>query len=674
MASKNTFYVTTPIYYVNSKPHVGTLYSTLLADVAARYAQLMGKETFFMTGTDEHGQKIQEKAASLQMEPKTFVDSMIEPFKKVWDLYNLKYSKFIRTTDVDHEQAVCQWIKELMAKGDIYKSHYEGYYCVSCENFISLTEEELVAVNHKPICETHKRALDYVKEESYFFRLSSYQQELLDLYETRPDFIYPKERMAEVVSFVKAGLKDLSISRKNITWGIPFPGDPEHVVYVWGDALNNYITGVGYGKPGAEHAQSFKKWWPAELHVMAKDIVRFHAVFWPAFLMAAGLDLPKHLLVHGYILMGDQKMSKSLGNAIDPTELAAWYGVDQVRYYLMRQMPIGHDGLFSLKDLEERITSDLANNLGNLLNRTITLAHAHDYARPVSPVVWEPSSAHLKELCLETYRAYADAMAHYNYHKALHQVWSFIAQVNAYFHAQQPWVQAKNNREFFKEIIASSSQALQAIGIMLMPFMPTKMTELLECLGVTLTPGTNYDQFLRKNAWNQEFVLTKKEAPLFVRPESHLSTPESAEQDAVAGQPSEKISLEKKTSQPAPALDEGASQGTEFSAISIDDFAKCQLLVGTIVACEKVAGSQKMLKLSVDMGAQEGVRTILSGVAQHFSPDDLLGKQGVYVANLAPRKMMGMLSQGMMLFADDGTGSLRLVTVEHHVANGTRLK
>lgn len=660
MAQKNNkYYVTTPIYYVNSKPHLGTLYSTLLADVAARFARILGKEVFFLTGTDEHGQKIQERAAEQNMDPKAFTDSMIPPFKDVWKLFGLDYNKFIRTTDDDHKKAVVKWIKQMLKQGDIYKSDYIGSYCVPCETFVTVTSDTPRNADKKPLCPSCQRDLREIAEESYFFRLSAYQDQLLEFYEKHSDFIVPKERMAEVKSFVKSGLKDISISRKTCKWGIPFPGDPEHTVYVWGDALNNYISAVGYGKDDAASHALFEKWWPADLHVMAKDILRFHAVYWPAFLMAAGLPLPKKLLVHGYILMGDKKMSKSLGNAIDPVDLAEWYGVEPVRYYLMRQMAVTHDGLFDVKDLEDRITSDLANNLGNLLNRTVSLALNNNLKTVEAPEVWEAASSHLREQCEETYRLYWDAMKACSYHVALAHVWTFIAEVNAFFHAQQPWVLAKNNQELFTEVIAAACHSLYAIGIMLWPVMPKKMEQLLISLGCHWEPDINYDTVLRRNVWDSSFTLSKTDEPLFVRPESRLV---KADDVALAHKKSEKKDT-KKTE----------NKGETMEEIGIEDFAKCHLIVGMIEQCEPVKGSKKLYKLTVNCGEKHGIRSILSGVAQQMTPEQLIGRQGVCLVNLPPRKMVGEVSQGMLLYAHDESGNFTLATVGSPVDNGSRL-
>ncbi|NDD53614.1 methionine--tRNA ligase [bacterium] len=648
---KKNYYITTPIYYPNAQPHLGTLYSTLLADISARWQRLMGRQTFFLTGTDEHGQKIQEKAEAAGMPPKAFVDSIVPAYKDLWKLYGIAYDRFIRTTDADHEHGVEQWIKLLLEKGDIYKASYEGWYCVPCETFVNVGSEPLKNTDGHFICPNCKRGLKQLAEESYFFRLSAYQDRLLAFYETNPDFITPKERLQEVISFVKAGLKDLSLSRKTVSWGIPFPGDPSHTVYVWADALNNYLTGVGYGSAEAKAIALLKDCWPADAHVMAKDIVRFHAVYWPAFLMAIDLPTPKKLVVHGYILAGDAKMSKSLGNALDPAKLASWYGTEQIRYYLARQMAITHDGTFDLKDLEDRLTADLANSLGNLLNRITTLAANNDYTAVAAPASLEPASEALKLRTAEGYRCVAEEMDKYYFHTALAEVWKLIAAINAYVHEQQPWKLAKSNRALFEEVIACACNALYVVGLLLWPVMPNKMEELLACLGVNIAWGSDYDALLRANSWNHTFTLTKTEKVLFMRPESHLhelAAPQAAEPPKAA--PAQENSNE----------------------ISIDDVAKVQLVVGTITECTSVPNSDKLLCLKVDAG-EYGQRQILSGVAKDLKPEELVGRQGVFIANLKPRKMAGMLSEGMMLYAYDKDGKNKLATVDG-AANGQRVK
>jgi len=642
--NKNKFYVTTPIYYVNSKPHIGTLYSTLLADVTARWNKIKGKEVFFLTGTDEHGQKIQTKAEQLGKNPQEFVDSMIEPFKKIWKLYELEYDKFVRTTDDYHEKAVIKLLETLQEQGDIYKAPYSGQYCVPCETFVNITDEVEKDDNGKHICPSCKRLLTEVSEECYYFRLSAYEEKLLKFYKDNPNFIAPKEKLNEVLSFVKGGLKDLCISRKTVSWGIPFPGDKDHTVYVWGDALTNYISAIGFGKESKDKKEKFDFLWPADLHVMAKDIVRFHAVYWPAFLMGADLPLPKKMMVHGYILSGEHKMSKSLGNVMDPQLLADWYGVEPVRYYLMRQMPISQDGKFDLQDLESRISSDLANNLGNLVNRTIALALKNNL-KEIKPVKsLEAKSAAMRDACEEAFRSFWDEMNHYHYHIALSDLWLFISKINAFFHEQQPWVLAKENKELFEEVISVACHSLYSVSIMLWPIMPKKMEELLGLIGHKFEKNKNYEPELRANVWDKTFILTMPEEPLFIRPEPRKE--EKKQEDSAA----EKLADE----------------------ITIDDFAKVQLLAGTILECENLKGSEKLYKLQIDLG-KFGKKQILAGVAKFFKPEDLVGKQGAFVANLKPRKLMGQLSQGMMLFVKNDNGNMKMVTYSGEIENGTRL-
>lgn len=644
------FYVTTPIYYPNAKPHIGTLYSTLLADVAARWNKLMGKEVFFLTGTDEHGQKIQEVAQAKNMQPKDFVDTIIPAFKDVWKLYEIEYNKFIRTTDPEHIAGVTAWIKKIIDLGDIYKSTYVGLYCVPCEAFVTVGGDAVKDESGAYICPIHQKQLLEISEESYFFRLSAYEDKLLEFYEKHPDFVTPKERLAEVISFVKSGLKDLSISRKTVNWGIPFPGDPSHTVYVWADALNNYITAVGYGA----HENELEKWWPADMQIMAKDIVRFHAIYWPAFLMAAQLPLPKKLLVHGYILMGDNKMSKSLGNACDPVQLAEWYGVEPIRYYLLRQMAVTHDGHFDLKDLEERIGADLANNLGNLLSRTVALALNNNLQEVPAPVTLEATSASLREKCEEAYRFYWEEMNKGFFHLALAELMKFISEINAYFQSQTPWILAKQNKELFAEVISATCHSLYAVGVMLWPIMPNKMEQMLTTLGFTFDLKAGHEQALRDNKWDKTFKLSKLTEPLFIKPESRVEVVAPDQAAATT------------TAKPDAKSEAGIQE------IGIEDFMKVNIAVGTILSCQNVEGSEKLYKLEVDFGTI-GKRQILSGVAQHFKPEDLIGKQGMAVTNLKPRKMMGMISHGMMLFAKDNTGSLKLVGPNQVAENGSHV-
>lgn len=616
---KNKFYVTTPIYYVTAAPHLGSLYSTLLADVFARYHKLAGQDVFFLTGTDEHGQKVAQAAQKANKQPKEFVDSYIDSYKNTWKLYNLDYTKFIRTTDDYHVKGVQLWLQKLIDQGDVYKDFYKGLYCTPCETFV--TERDQLPGQTHINCPSCQRPTIEVSEEAYFFKLSAYQDKLLQFYQDHPDFITPKERAHEVISFVKEGLKDLSLSRKTVIWGIPFPGDQHHVTYVWADALNNYITAIGYGDTAK--AAELAKWWPADVQVLGKDIVRFHAVYWPAFLMASGLAVPKKLLVHGWIKVNDQKMSKSLGNAVDPLHLANTYGVDTIRYYLVRKMAITQDSEFRLTDIEQSMNSELANDLGNLLNRCSTLALKHNISLIEVPKSWSPKSHTLHEECKAMIAESWDLVEQGFLYRAVNRIWEFINKTNAYFHEQEPWVQSKSDPQAFNQTIAATVYSLQAIGVMLWPVMPAKMELLLGSVGFEWEKDEDVIGRLKRSLWNNSCEI-KKIDTLFQKIE--LTVSEQTEGSSVEEKPKEE------------------------SYLQIEEFVKVDMRVGTIKECELVAGSDKLLKMQVDFGTL-GQRQILAGVQKYYSPQDLIGNQGVFVVNLKPRKMMGMESQGMMLMA-----------------------
>lgn len=634
MADQKKFYVTTPIYYVTARPHLGSLYSTVMADVLARWNKIQGKKVFFLTGTDEHGQKIAKAAAQAGQEPRPFIESFIPAYKDAWKKFEIDYSFFMRTSDQFHVKAVQKWLEYLIKKGEIYKSFYEGWYCIPDETFVT----EDLSLEKAPACPSCGRQTERVAEETYFFKLSSYQDRLLKFYERNPDFILPRERANEVISFVKAGLKDLSISRTTVKWGIPFPGDEKHVTYVWADALNNYITAIGYGQTGRE--KEFASWWPANIQVLGKDILRFHAIYWPAFLMAIDVEPPQHLLVHGWIKVGGAKMSKSLGNVVDPVALYDQYGPDPIRYYLLKQLAITHDGEFSIEDLEQKIASDLADDLGNLLNRMIALAFKHNLSKVASPEKWSAKAAALHKEAVAVVELYRTHMNECLFHLALAAIWKFINQVNTYFHESEPW-KVKDSAAF-AEIIAATCESLRVIAILLWPVMPQKMNELLASLGHAMQENHDYVDTLKKDLWRNQFMITKIE-PLFVKPVS--------EEKPSAAEPIQK-------SEPH---------------ISIDEFAKMVLQVGSIEQAEKVEKSDKLLKLQVDFGTS-GKRQILSGIAKYYAPADLIGKQAVFVTNLAPRMMMGMESQGMLLMVEKPDGSSAYLAPASPAVNGARLK
>jgi methionyl-tRNA synthetase len=642
MKTHNTFFVTTPIYYATAKPHLGSLYSTLLADVLARWQKLCGKEVFFLTGTDEHGQKIAQAAQKAGMEPKEFVDSFIGAYKDMWRRYEIDYTYFVRTTDPSHIKTVQRWLLMLIEKGDVYKAFYHGWYCISCETFVAHDEQAKRLQDTGtagPLCPTCQRGTVALSEETYFFRLSAYQEKLLAWYKSHPDFILPEERLQEVISFVESGLKDLSISRTTISWGVPFPGDAKHVAYVWADALLNYVSAVGYLQEGKE--KEFAKWWPADMQVMGKDIVRFHAVYWPAFLMASGLEIPDHLLVHGWIKVDKEKMSKSRGNVVDPELLLERYGADQVRYYLTREMSIAQDTEFSFEHLEQRITSDLANDLGNLLNRVSVLATKHNAAHIETPTKQLEATRQLLEkqqVLIDEFSSFMDVG---QFHMAYSQVWKFIHDLNAYFHGQEPWKSAVNASDLFKEVLAATCYGLYTVALLTWPVMPKKMEQLLESLGTTLPRRRRSILEELKDRPREAFELTV--IPLLFQ----------------------KIEPEKSMN---PEIISDKPTPSESSYIDITDFAKVELTVGTIMRCQPVPNSSKLYQLQVDFGPK-GMRQILSGVQQLLKPEELIGKQAIFVLNLKPRSMMGLESHGMLLMAGKA-----FVTVEKPVDNGTVLK
>jgi methionyl-tRNA synthetase len=646
--AKKNFYITTPLYYVNAKPHIGTLYSTLLADVIARWQRFKGCEVYFLTGTDEHGQKIAQQAANAEMAPQQFVDQMIPAFQAAWARYDISYDRFMRTTELNHKQTVTRWIDQLIEKGDIYKARYEGLYCTPCETFVA--PEQVAGSVDEPVCPSCSRGLQKISEENYFFRLSAYQERLLAFYEEHSSFVYPKERINEVISFVKGGLKDLSMSRRTVEWGIPFPGDPDHTVYVWGDALMNYVSALGFLQTGPQAGNRFAQFWPADVQVMAKDIVKFHAVYFPAFLMAVGVQPAHKLLVHGYLLVDNDKMSKSKGNALDPLALADQFGVDQIRFYLVRHMTTNHDGNISITDIAQRIETDLANNLGNLLQRAASLALKYSATEVVAPKEWSSAAQALRQAQQEMVSTFETHMDGLQLSAAYSALWSFITAVNVYFHEMQPWKSAVENKTEFAEVLAATAQSLYTIAHLIAPIMPYKSKQLLAALGHTLMSSKEQ---IAAALWNIRCTYFVPREPLFVRPELPVA-PVSEEKALVVAIKSVPVVT--------PAND---------GYITIDLLAKVELVVGRIVSCVRVEKSDKMVCMQVDLGSY-GIRQILAGVGLWFTPDYLTGKCGLFVVNLAPRKMLGMVSQGMMLVAKDGD-RMSLVSVADFIAPGVRL-
>jgi len=637
MIMPDTFYVTTPIYYVNDVPHIGHAYTTIAADVLARYHRSMGRRARFLTGTDEHGQKIDKAARAQGMEPIQLADRVVERFQGLWGRFNCRYDDFIRTTEPRHEQAVARLFERVRDKGDIYLGEYEGLYCTGCEEYYT----ESTAVDG--CCPIHKVPLDRLKEKSYFFRMSKYTQPLLDHIQAHPEFVQPEIRRNEIVSFIREGLRDLSVSRTSFRWGIPVPGDPDHVIYVWIDALSNYITALGWD--GTESGgELFKTYWPA-VHLIGKDILRFHVVYWPTFLMSAGLPLPRTVYAHGWWTVEGEKMSKSLRNVVEPHALVDAYGTDAVRYFMMREVPFGLDGDFSHTALIGRLNAELANDLGNLLNRSVAMVNKYVDGKAPTPRAASGLEEKLVETALKVVKASADHLEHYSFHKALISIWELVRAANRYIDEAAPWTLFKKKEtERLDTVVFHILESLRFIGVLIYPFIPETAENLLGQLGLP------EDHTSRKSieSWGglPPGTRVNKGAPLFPRIDKDQA---------------EEITAKFRQA--------GKEEKQESEMITIEDFQKTDLRVGVVKSAERIKKSDKLIKFRVDIGEPEP-RQIVAGIGKAYRPEDLVGKKVMVVTNLKPVKLMGVESRGMLLAAGPGDKDVVIAEFQGDVKPG----
>ena len=657
---KKPYYITTAIAYASGKPHIGNTYEIILADSIARYKREQGYDVFFQTGTDEHGQKIEEKAEAAGVTPKEFVDKAAAEIRRIWDLMNTSYDKFIRTTDKDHEAQVQKIFKKLYDQGDIYKGAYEGLYCTPCESF--WTPSQLVDGK----CPDCGREVQPAKEEAYFFRMSKYAPRLIEYINEHPEFIQPVSRKNEMMNnFLLPGLQDLCVSRTTFSWGIPVDFDPKHVTYVWLDALTNYITGIGYDCDG-NHTDQFKKFWPADLHLIGKDIIRFHTIYWPIFLMALDLPLPKQVFGHPWLLQGDGKMSKSKGNVLYADTLVDFFGVDAVRYFVLHEMPFENDGVISWELMVERMNSDLANILGNLVNRTISMTNKYFGGVVADKSVTAPEDEDLKAVVLEAVKKADAKMDQLRVADAITEIFNIFRRSNKYIDETAPWVLAKDEekKDRLSTVLYNLTEAITIGASLLESFMPETSAKILAQLN---TAKRSLDELQTFGLYPSGNQVTDKPEILFAR----MDVKEVLEK-AEALQAAQAAEAAKESGADAENAEEEDGIDLEPKAeITYDDFAKLQFQVGEIIKCEAVPKSKKLLCSQVKIGTK--TRQIISGIKAHYTPEEMVGKKVMVVTNLKPAKLAGMLSEGMILCAEDAEGNLALMTPEKKMPAGAEI-